>query len=76
MSGSVVIKRAVGYAVRYELADVREIAAQTRHMPDEFINAAGNHVTDAFRAYLRPLLGDGMPYLERLWAPGVKLSDD
>ena len=50
MSGSVVIKRAVGYAVRYELADVREIAAQTRHMPDEFINAEGNHVTDAFRA--------------------------
>jgi len=32
-------------------------------MPDEFINAEGNNVTDAFRAYLRPLLGDGMPSL-------------
>ncbi len=75
LSGSVVIKRVGDYAARYELADVREIAAQTRHMPDDYINAEGNHVTDAFRAYLRPLLGDGMPYLERLWAPGVRLGD-
>ena len=75
VSGSVVIKRAGDYAARYELADVRQIAAQTRHMPDEFINAEGNNVTDAFRAYLRPLLGDGMPYLERLWAPAVTFND-
>ena len=74
VSGSVVIKRAGDYAARYELADVRQIAAQTRHMPDEFINAEGNNVTDAFRAYLRPLLGDGMPSLERLWAPAVTFN--
>ena len=30
-------------------------------MPDEFIDAAGTGVTDAFRMYLRPLLGSGMP---------------
>ncbi|HAS85434.1 MAG TPA: 6-phosphofructokinase, partial [Candidatus Competibacteraceae bacterium] len=62
-------------AVRYELADVKAIAAKTRHMPDEFINAEGNHVTEAFRHYLRPLLGSDRPVLERLWAPAVKFGD-
>ncbi|MFZ1492723.1 MAG: 6-phosphofructokinase [Candidatus Competibacter denitrificans] len=74
-SGSVVIKRVGDYAVRYELADVKAIAAKTRHMPDEFINAEGNDVTDAFRHYLRPLLGSDRPVLERLWAPAVKFGD-
>ena len=72
-SGSVVIKRVGDYAARYELADVKAIAAQTRHMPDAFINADGNGITDAFRAYLRPLLGSNQPVLERLWAPEVEL---
>ncbi len=75
-SGSVVIQRVGDYAVRYALADVRAIAAQTRPMPDAFIAADGAGVTDAFRAYLRPLLGDAMPDLERLWAPAVGLGDD
>ena len=75
LSGSVVIQRVGDYAVRYELADVRKIAAQTRHMPDAFINAEGNDVTDAFCDYLRPLLGSDRPVLERLWAPAVKLGD-
>ena len=35
-------------------------------MPDEFIDAAGTGVTDAFRMYLRPLLGSGMPEAHRL----------
>ncbi len=74
VDGSVVIKRIGDYAVRYELADLKEIAAKTRHMPDEFIDAEGNHVTDAFRAYLRPLLGTDLPCLERLWAPEARLD--
>ena len=76
MSGSVVIKRAGDYVAKYELADLREIAAQTRHMPDAFINADGNDVTDAFRNYLRPLLGEDLPCLERLWAPVAKVGID
>jgi 6-phosphofructokinase 1 len=40
-------------------------------MPDEFINAAGNHVTDAFYAYCRPLIGSGMPTPARIRAPKV-----
>ena len=35
-------------------------------MEDEFIAASGTDVTDAFRLYLRPLLGSGMPDAYRL----------
>ncbi|CDH43259.1 6-phosphofructokinase [Candidatus Contendibacter odensensis] len=73
-NGSVVIKRTGDYAVQYELANLADIAAKTRRLPDEFINADGNNVTNAFRNYLRPLLGDDMPCLERLWAPAAKLE--
>jgi 6-phosphofructokinase 1 len=74
VDGSVVIKRTGDYAVKYELARLADIAAKTRHLPDEFINADGNQVTDAFRHYLRPLLGDDLPCLERLWAPVVRMG--
>lgn len=72
VDGSVVIKREGDYAVSYGLADLKEVAAQTRIVPDEYINEEGNGMTEAFRSYLRPLLGADMPYLERLWAPPVK----
>lgn len=75
-SGSVVIRRTGDYAVNYELAPVADIAAKTRRLPDEFINADSNGVTDAFHRYLRPLLGDKMPDLERLWAPVVRPGND
>lgn len=74
VDGSVVIKRTGDYAVKYELAHLADIAAKTRHLPDEYINVDGNHVTDAFRSYLRPLLGDSLPCLERLWAPVARLG--
>ena len=74
VDGSVVIKRTGDYAVKYELAHLADIAAKTRHLPDEFINADGNQVTDAFRSYLRPLLGNDLPCLERLWAPVVRVG--
>jgi 6-phosphofructokinase 1 len=35
-------------------------------MDDAFIAASGTDVTDAFRMYLRPLLGSGMPDAFRL----------
>lgn len=76
VDGSVVITRTGDYAVKYELANLADIAAKTRRLPDEFINADGNGVTDAFRGYLQPLLGDDMPYLERLWAPVAKTDND
>lgn len=73
-SGSVIIERVGDYAARYALADLEIVAAQTRHMPDDFINTDGNHVTSAFHNYLRPLLGGDLPISARLWAPAVRLN--
>lgn len=58
-SGSVAIKRkpAKKYAVDFEVVELRSVAKETRHMPDAFINKAGNHVTQAFLDYARPLVG-------------------
>ena len=72
VDGSIVIKRTGDYAVKYELAPLADIAAKTRVVPPEYINAAGNGMTDAFRAYVRPLTGE-LPYVERLWAPPAVL---
>ena len=65
-NGSVTIKRTGFYSVDYELQPLQAVAGKTRVMEDEFLNAAGNDVTDAFRLYLRPLLGSGMPDAFRL----------
>ncbi len=64
--GSVTIHRTGFYSVSYELSALEEVAGKTRTMPDEFIAASGTDVTDAFRLYLRPLLGKGMPDAHRL----------
>lgn len=64
--GSVAIKRTGFYSVDYELAPLESVAGKTRTMDDEFISASGTDVTDAFRLYLRPLLGSGMPDAFRL----------
>lgn len=72
VNGSVAIRRPVlDYSVDYELVPLENVAGKTRHMPDEFINAEGNGVTPAFRAYCRPLLGSGVPEPHRLRAPAV-----
>ena len=59
--GSVAIKRTGAYAVDYELLPLDAVAGKTRVMEDEFIAPGGTDVTDAFRMYLRPLLGSAMP---------------
>jgi 6-phosphofructokinase 1 len=64
--GSVTIHRTGWYSVDYRLTPLIDIAGKTRHMPDEFIADNGTDVTDAFRLYLRPLLGRGMPDAYRL----------
>jgi 6-phosphofructokinase 1 len=69
--GSVTIHRTGNYSVDYQLSALSEIAARTKTMPDEFITAEGNDVTEAFYAYARPLLGSGMPQPHRLRAPQV-----
>jgi 6-phosphofructokinase len=64
--GSVAIKRSGYYSADYELVPLEAVAGKTRVMPDEFIADGGTDVTDAFRLYLRPLLGSGMPDAFRL----------
>ncbi len=66
MNGSVAIKRTGFYSVDYELLPLAAVAGKTRTMEDHFISASGTDVTDAFRLYLRPLLGSGMPDAFRL----------
>jgi 6-phosphofructokinase 1 len=64
--GSVAIKRTGFYSVDYQLMPLEAVAGKTRVMEDEFIAANGTDITDAFRLYLRPLLGSGMPDAYRL----------
>ena len=64
--GSVAIQRTGNYAVDYALLPLDAVAGKTRVMDDEFITASGTDVTDAFRRYLAPLLGSGMPDAARL----------
>jgi len=69
--GSVAIKRTGYYSVDYELLALEAVAGKTRVMEDVFIAPSGTDVTDAFRLYLRPLLGSGMPDAFRLRAAPV-----
>ena len=64
--GSVAIKRTGFYSVDYELLPLATVAGKTRTMEPEFLAASGTDVTDAFRLYLRPLLGSGLPDAFRL----------
>ena len=66
LDGSVAIKRTGFYSVDYQLVPLDTVAGKTRVMEDEFIAASGTDVTDAYRLYLRPLLGSGMPDAYRL----------
>lgn len=71
LDGSISIQRTGYYSVNYQLEKLSDIARKTRHMPDNFINATGNGVTDEFKYYLRPLIGSGYPVAHRLRAPKV-----
>ncbi len=64
--GSVAIQRNGFYSADYTLLPLEAVAGKTRTMDDAFISASGTDVTDAFRLYLRPLLGSGMPDAFRL----------
>lgn len=68
-NGSITIQRTGDYSVDYKLVAVEEIAAKTKVMPAEFINTEGNNVTEAFKQYVRPLVGSDMPSAHRLRAP-------
>jgi 6-phosphofructokinase 1 len=67
-NGSVVIRRLAGgrdYKVELYRTALANVAEKTKSMPNEFINADGNGVTDAFIEYAMPLTG-GLPKTEYL----------
>ncbi len=68
VSGSVAIRRLASgkdYKIELFCTELKNVAGDTKSMPDEFINAEGNGVTDAFIEYAMPLTG-GLPRTEYL----------
>jgi 6-phosphofructokinase 1 len=62
-NGSVAIRRTGegdNYAVELFMTELKNVAEKTKSMPDEFINADGNGITEAFVKYAMPLTG-GLP---------------
>ncbi len=54
------------YASETFLADIEQVMMTESKMPDEFINAEGNGVTEAYKDWVRPLLGEPLPKLMNL----------
>lgn len=54
------------YAVTTGLAPLAEVANAEHFLPREYVNAAGNGVTEAFLAYARPLIGEPLSPYARL----------
>jgi 6-phosphofructokinase 1 len=71
-NGSTAIKRKPGkkYAVTIERTELKNVAKETRHMPDQFIAKSGNDVTPAFIKYAAPIVGP-LPPVGRLKAVKV-----
>jgi 6-phosphofructokinase 1 len=68
MSGSVAIKRTGGgkkYGIEFFRTELKNVAEKTKSLPDEFINADGNGVTQAYMDYAMPLVGQ-LPQTEYL----------
>lgn len=70
LDGSVAIRRTGDYSVEYFLTPLETVARVATEMKAEYLVPEGNNVTDAFRNYVRPLVGT-MPPLARLSAPSV-----
>lgn len=70
VDGSVAINRVGDYAVEYSLLPLANVAGKTKMMPPEFIDG-DNMVTDVFKNYARPLVGE-MEVLDRLAAPEIE----
>lgn len=61
----VALRRLPGAEYKTEtfLADIQDVMMTESKMPDAFINAEGNNVTDAYKDWVRPLLGRPLPKL-------------
>jgi 6-phosphofructokinase 1 len=60
------------YESRFGLVDLELVANAERLMPADYLNEAGNDVTEAFLRYARPLIGGPLPqyaYLRKVLVP-------
>jgi 6-phosphofructokinase len=67
-NGSVAIRRTgngKNYSIELFRTELKNVAEKTKSMPDEYINAEGNGITDAFVEYAMPLIGE-LPKTEYL----------
>jgi 6-phosphofructokinase len=66
-SGSVAMERLPGkiYGIKLFRTELENVAEKTKSMADEYINADGNGITDAFVKYALPLTG-GLPRTQYL----------
>jgi 6-phosphofructokinase 1 len=73
LDGSIAIRRKKGkdYKVTFERVELCQVARETKHMPDKFINKAANGVTKAFIDYAAPIVG-ALPPVKRF--KGVKVK--
>jgi hypothetical protein len=53
------------YAIECFITPLASVAREATHMKDEYINAAGNDVTQAWLDYVAPLVGE-LPKMGRL----------
>ena len=63
-SGKMVAFRRVStepYVMEPFLVDIDEVMMYERTVPDEYINEEGNGVTEAFKEWCRPLIGEDLP---------------
>ena len=51
------------YKVEYGSIPLKEVAINAKEMPEAYINKEGNHVTEAFLDYARPLIGETPEYI-------------
>lgn len=71
VDGCVAIRRTGDYSVEYFLTPLETVAHDTKSMPGDFIDEKNSTITDEFKHYARPLIGE-IPGYERISAPGVK----
>ena len=53
------------YGIECFRAELKDVARETKVLPAEYVNEAGNGITEAFRTYAMPLTG-GLPRLGKL----------
>jgi len=63
-SGKMVAFRRISdlpYRMEPFLVDIEEVMLQEKKLPDRYMNAEGNGITEEYRKWLRPLIGSPLP---------------